>query len=225
MVSAIPHASEFTAATRRYFPTADGLGWLAEAEKTGLDELLRQRPVSAHWQRILLERLDAVAVIYRVAAAAVIYRVAAALSEASAPLDFFWYRSGPADAGVILPDGRTLAVVRQGHTTDRAVFARRLWRLTQDARPSAALILVPDRVRLRQAQRMLDFLPLTAFLSLEGDAARADNQCSHLARPGRRHRPGSGRTAGMRATRRRVTRPDYRRKRRPAARRSFISLG
>ena len=94
MVSAIPHASEFTAATRRYFPTAAGLGWLAEAEKTGLDELLRQRPVSAHWQRLLLERLDAVAVIYR---------VAAALAEAYVPLDFFWYRSGPADAGVILP--------------------------------------------------------------------------------------------------------------------------
>ena len=66
--------------------------------------------------------------------------------------------------------------MRQGHAADRAVFARRLWRLwrlSQDAQPSAALLLVPDRVRLRQAQRMLDTLPLLAFLALEREAAHA----------------------------------------------------
>ena len=35
-----------------------------------LDDLLRRRSVSASWQRVLLERLDTLAVIYRLAAAA-----------------------------------------------------------------------------------------------------------------------------------------------------------
>ena len=34
-----------------------------------MDRLLRAHPVSAHWQRLLLERLDALAVIYRLASA------------------------------------------------------------------------------------------------------------------------------------------------------------
>ena len=34
-----------------------------------LDQLLRAHPVSAHWRRILMERLDALAAVYRLAAA------------------------------------------------------------------------------------------------------------------------------------------------------------
>ena len=130
-----------------------------------LDELLSSRPVSARWRRVLLERLDALAVIYR---------VAAALSDAAHPIRFRWYRSGPADAGIFLPGGRCLAVVRQGNTADRAAFAKRLWRLSEEARPGAVLLLVPDDVRLRQASRALDSLPLLGFLACEGDAARGD---------------------------------------------------
>ena len=113
----------------------------------------------------MLERLDALGVIYR---------VAAALSDSAFPIRFRWYRAGPTDAGIVLPDGRCLAVVRQGNTADRAVFAKRLWRLSEEARPGAVLLLVPDKVRLRQASRALDSLPLLGFLALEGDAARGD---------------------------------------------------
>ena len=75
------------------------------------------------------------------------------------------------DAGIILPGGRTLAVVRMGNAADRTAFAKRLWRLSQEARPGAVLLLAPDEVRLRQVSRMLDNLPLLGFLALEGDAA------------------------------------------------------
>ena len=165
MVDAIPHASELITPTARYYLTADGLRGLARDEGVTVDQLLDTRPVSAQWRRVLLERLDALAVIYR---------VAAALSNIAHPIRFRWYRAGPADAGIVLLDGRCLAVVRQGNTADRAAFAKRLWRLSEEARPGAVLLLVPDDVRLRQASRALDSLPLLGFLALEGDAARED---------------------------------------------------
>ena len=165
MVDAIPHASPLITPTARYYLTAGGLRRLADDEGLTVDQLLESRPVSAQWRRILLERLDALGVIYR---------VAAALSNIAHPVRFRWHRAGPADAGIFLPDGRCLAVVRQGNTADRAIFAKRLWRLSEEARPGAVLLLVPDDVRLRQASRALDSLPLLGFLALEGDAARGD---------------------------------------------------
>ena len=165
MVDAIPHATPLMPPVRRYCLTAGGLRGLASTQAMSLDELLSSRPVSARWRRVLLERLDALAVIYR---------VAAALSNTAHPIRFRWYRAGPADAGIFLPDGRCLAVVRQGNTADRAAFDKRLWRLSEEARPGAVLLLVPDDVRLRQASRALDSLPLLGFLAREGDAARGD---------------------------------------------------
>ena len=165
MVDAIPHASELITPTARYHLTAEGLRGLASTQAMSLDELLSSRPVSTRWRRVLLERLDALAVIHR---------VAAAVSDAVHPIRFRWCRSGPADAGIVLPGGRCLAVVRQGNTADRATFAKRLWRLSEEARPGAVLLLTPDDVRLRQASRALDSLPLLGFLACEGDAARGD---------------------------------------------------
>ena len=69
MVDAIPHATPLLPPTRRYCLTVPGLERLAELESLSRDELLRRRPVSAQWRRVLLERMDALAVIYRLAAA------------------------------------------------------------------------------------------------------------------------------------------------------------
>ena len=122
---------------------------------------LRLYPVSARWQRILLERLDA---------AAVIYRLAAAISNIAHPIRFRWYRAMPLDAAIVLADGRTVAVVRQGLTSDRTSFSKRLWRLREDVpRPSAVLILAPDEVRLRHARRLSTGTP--TLLALERDGA------------------------------------------------------
>ena len=163
-VQAVPHASELIRSTRRYCLTEAGILRLAQEQETTVEELLRRRPVSEGWRRILLERLDAVAIFYR---------VAAALSHAAYPIRFRWYRAGPLDAGIVLPSGPTIGIVRQGPVADRTAFGKRLWRLGQETKPGAVLLLVPDEIRLRQARRLLDAAPFVGFLALERDAANA----------------------------------------------------
>ena len=162
LVASLPHTTPLLRLTRRYFLTADGLGQLAEVEGLTLDELLRRRPVSAGWRRILLQRLDAVAVIYRLTSS-----VAAIEGIAG----FRWYRGLPLDAGIVLPGGRAIGVVRQGLTADRTGFAKRIWRLREGPLPGSVLLLLPDEVRLRHARRLLAGAPFPALLALERDAA------------------------------------------------------
>ena len=130
--------------TRRFHLTAAGLRRLAQDEGMTLDDLLRSRPVSSRWRRVLLERLDALAVVYR---------LASSIANLSHPIRFRWYRAMPMDAALALPDGRTLAIVRQGRTADRTGFAKRLWRLGEGQ--GGVLLLLSDEVRLRHARRLL----------------------------------------------------------------------
>ena len=153
LAASVPHASELIPSTRRYFPTADGLRRIAADEGIPVDDLLRSRPVSAQWRRVLVERLDAVAVIYR---------LASAVSGIERPIRFRWYRAMPVDAAVALPDGRVIAVVRQGTATDRTGYSKRLWRLRQGERPAAVLMLMPDETRLRHARRLLAGAPASS---------------------------------------------------------------
>ena len=164
LIRSVPHAAPLTPSTRRYCLTAAGLHLLARGEGMTVDELLLGCPVSEQGRRILMERLDAVAVVYR---------LASAISNAAFPVRFRWYRAMPMDAAVALPDGRTIAIVRQGLTADRTAFSKRLWRLRKVFRPSAVLMLVPDDVRLRHARRLMAGAPSISFLALEGDAASA----------------------------------------------------
>ena len=164
MVADIPHASPLVAPTRRHALTAAGVERLAELDAVSLEKTLFLLPVSRQWRRGLLERLDGVAVIYR---------LASAVNQLFHPLVFRWYRAMPLDAAMILPDGRTLSVVRQGSTADRTAFGKRLWRLGQLTPTSAVLMLLPDEVRLRQARRLAAALSGPVFLALESDAATA----------------------------------------------------
>ena len=164
LVASVPHAAQLIPSTRRYFLTAAGLHRLAREEGMTVDELLARCPVSEKGRRVLMERLDA---------AAVVYRLASALSNVVFPIRFRWYRAMPMDAAMTLPDGRTVAVVRQGLTADRTAFSKRLWRLREKFRPSAVLMLMPDEVRLRHARRLMAGAPSIAFLALERDAAAA----------------------------------------------------
>ncbi len=163
LAAPVPHATDLTPPTRRFHLTAAGLRRLAQAEGVSVDGLLRSRPVSMQWRRLLLERLDAVAVVYR---------IASAVANIHYPIRFRWYRAMPMDAAIALPGGRTVAVVRQGHATDRTGFAKRLWRLAEGPRFGGIILIVPDETRLRYARRLLTgAYAATAVIAVERDAA------------------------------------------------------
>ena len=163
--AAVPHATAlFPSPTQRFHLTAAGLGRLAEEEEASLDELVRDRPVSAQWRRNLMGRLDSLAAIYR---------LAAAVSGVAYPIRFRWYRASTLDAAAELPGGRTVGIVRQGLTADRTGFSNRMWRLRQGPLPGAVLVLMADDVRLRHVRRTLAGAPVPFYLALEREAVAA----------------------------------------------------
>ena len=163
LAASVPHASELIPPTRHYL-TAQGLRRLALKDGTDVDELLRSRPVSTQWLRVLNERLDSLAIIYR---------LASAISGVERPIRFRWFRAMPVDAALALSDGRVVAIVRQGPATDRTGFSKRLWRLRQGERPAAVLMLMPDETRLRHARRLVAGAPAICYLALESEAVSA----------------------------------------------------
>ena len=165
-VECIRHAGPHTPSSRRWRLTAEGLGRLATEDGAGVDRLLRTRPVSARWQRLLLARLDG---------AAVIYRLASAVAGIAGPPGFRWYRGAALDAAMTLPGGRTLGVIRQGATVDRTAFSHRVRWLPDPSRPQprGLLALMPDEARLREARRLLSRYPGPVYLALEEHAANA----------------------------------------------------
>ena len=87
--ASVLHSADPFPPARRFHLTAAGLSRLADEEDRPLEALLRDRPVSAQWRRNLMERLDALAVIYR---------MASLLSDVAYPIRFHWYRASPLDA-------------------------------------------------------------------------------------------------------------------------------
>lgn len=164
LVESVPHSSPILPPTRRFLPTAEGLRKLAEIERVDFDSILRNFPVSEEHRRLLVARLDAVAVTYR---------VASAVSDVARPLNVVWRRGEPQDADLVLPGGIVLQVVRLGRAADRTSTTKRLWRILETPTGSAVLVLSPDEVRVRHTRRLLARSPGVAFVALESAAAHA----------------------------------------------------
>ncbi len=164
LVGSLPHATPLAPRTKRFYLTPKGLSRLARDDGASLADLVRRYPVSRQEQRLLLQRLDG---------ASSIYRVAAAMTDATHPIRFRWYRAHPLDAAITLPDRRSVGIIRRGVTAERTAFAKRMRRLRQADLPSALLLLAPDETRLRQARRLVRGAPTICFLALEADAVLA----------------------------------------------------
>ena len=164
-VASIRHATHAITTTRRLYPTSAGVRYLAQRDFTTVDDLLRKYPVSGHWQRLLLGRLDAVAVLYR---------LTCMLADAAGRIpEFQWFRANPLDAVVVLPDGRTVGILRQGPTADKTGFAKRVWRLLEEPYFDLLLVLVSDQVRLRHARRLLYALAPSILVTEEANVTRS----------------------------------------------------
>lgn len=167
LIESIPHATHLIPPTRRFAITHHGIHHLARITHSHIDRILHAYPVSLHWQRTLLHRLDAAALIYRLAA------TTAAATQT--PIHFQWFRTSPCDAAITFDDDRTIAVIRRGRTSDTTPFAKRIHRLTHLPKPSALFILTTDEHRLHHTRKLLAKTALHAFTALEEDAADANS--------------------------------------------------
>ncbi len=167
LVGTVPHATALMSPTRRLYVTREGLRQFAEDEGIGIEELLHKYPVSRHFRSLLLERLDAVGIIYR---------VASSVAWATGPVKLRWYRSEPLDAVLTLSDGRTLGILRQGATSDRTGFSHRIWRLLEGPLPGGLLVVVPDVVRLRHTAKLFPKFRGLVLVALEEQVAYPSTQ-------------------------------------------------
>ena len=141
LASSVKHSLNERARMRRWYLTDDGIGTLSEIEEIDMHTALQRFPLSAEWRRSLLRRMTTVATCYRIALDA--------CQSAEGSLAWRWERSGPLDAVMTLPDGRTLAIARFGAVLPRRGRVSRLATMLEMNRRNhlfAALVVVPGPI-------------------------------------------------------------------------------
>ncbi|MDE2780779.1 MAG: replication-relaxation family protein [Chloroflexota bacterium] len=136
---------------RRYFPTDKGVT-AAGAATQGRKHMLTSYPLSKQWFRLLAERLDAVAVLYRVAA------MIADADPKQAEVRVDHHRHGPYDLLATLSGGLTAGVIRQGPmlpTSNLRYRLRSIEHLPSNQRPFLTLVLTHADQATRRAVRAL----------------------------------------------------------------------
>ena len=149
-----PHRLQLLGARpqRRFFPTRDGIVALAGGGQAGIERLMRLYPVSRQWFRVLAERLDAVAALYRAAS------TIATLDANEAPVVVTHCRTGPFDLLLRLPSGGTVGLVRQGPMLTNASLRyriRTIERMNAAERASLTLILTDSEQDMRRVLRAI----------------------------------------------------------------------
>ncbi len=158
----------------RYFPTEKGIDTGAMVEH-GTETFLREYPVSRQWFRLLADRLDAVAMLYKAAA-----MVADADSQGKT-VRVDHYRQGPYDMLITLSAGRSVGLLRQGSTLPSANLRyrlRTLETLSYDERPMATLVLANSDQANRRAVRTLGDTThhRRTFVATEGELLAGDHR-------------------------------------------------
>ena len=175
LVDSVPHhlSALGTRPQRRYFPTEKGVTAGGMATK-GREHMLRAYPVSKQWFRLLAERLDAVAVLYRVAA------MVADADPQDDPVRVDHYRHGPYDMLLTLSGGRSLGLIRQGPAlpTSRLRYRlRSIERLDSSDSPFVTLVLTHADQATRRAIRSLGDPSehSRTFVATEGELLAGDH--------------------------------------------------
>ncbi len=176
LVDSVPHHLSVLGdrPQRRYFPTEKGVIAGGAATK-GRAHMLRAYPVSKQWFRLLAERLDAVAVLYRVAA------MIADADPHSDPVRVDHYRQGPYDMLLTLSGGRTIGLIRQGPAlpTSRLRYRlRSIERLHSSETPFVTLVLTHADQATRRAIRSLvnPSEHRRTFVATEGELLAGDHK-------------------------------------------------
>ena len=159
---------------RRYFPTEQGIDAGGMAEH-GRETFLREYPVSKEWFRLLADRLETVAALYRVAV------LVADADPHQQLVRVDHYRQGPYDMLITLSGGRSVGLLRQGPTLPSANLRYRLRsmeNLPSKQRPTVTLVLTHADQATRRAVRTLGH-PMqhrTTFVATEGELLAGDHR-------------------------------------------------
>ena len=157
----------------RYFPTERGIVAGGRIEH-GTEYFLSEYPVSKQWFRLLAERMDAVAVLYRVAA------MIADADSRNDPVRVDHYRQGPYDMLITLSGGRSIGIIRQGPTLPTSKLRYRLRsveRMRNSDRPFVSLVLTHADQAARRAIRSLGDPSehRRSFVATEGELLAGDH--------------------------------------------------
>ena len=158
---------------RLYFPTERGVT-AAGAATQGRQHMLTAYPMSRQWFRLLAERLDAVAVLYRVAA------MIADADPRQEPIRVDHHRHGPYDLLATMPGGLTIGVIRQGPmlpTSNLRYRLRSIEHLPSNERPFLTLALTFADQATRRAIRALGDPSerRRTFVATEGELLAGDH--------------------------------------------------
>ena len=175
LVDSVPHhlGSLGPHPKRRYFPTGQGIVAGGRIEH-GTERFLGEYPVSKQWFRLLAERLDAVAVLYRVAA------MIADADPHRRPVRVDHYRQGPYDMLLTLSGGRSIGIIRQGPalpTSNLRYRLRSVERMHSNDRPFVTLVLTHADQATRRAIRSLGDPSehRRTFVATEGELLAGDH--------------------------------------------------
>ena len=165
LVGRVSHGTTHLPSSQRYYLTANGI-----RETAGLlgfatpSDFVRAYPVSREWLTLLIRRMDAVAAVYRLAAS-----LSPGIGSRRSQVKF--HRRGRFDATIILHDGRSFGVVRQGLSLRRRSLYDRLRTIAKydyTRRPDNVLILVPSVWEERLTTRFCTNLNLDdCFVAVE----------------------------------------------------------
>ena len=135
------HGTAHLPSSQRYHLTAQGVR--ETAEFLGFDtpsDYVRAYPMSREWLTLLIRRMDAVASVYRLAAS-----MSPGIDGLRTRVEF--HRRGRFDATIVLHDGLSFGVVRQGLALRRRSLYDRLRAIAEydySRRPGIVLVLVPS---------------------------------------------------------------------------------
>ena len=141
IVGRVSHGTTHLPSSQRYHLTTSGVGEAAWV--LGFDtpsDFVRAYPMSREWLTLLIRRMDSVASVYRLAAS-----MSPGIDGLRSRVEF--HRRGRFDATIILHDGRSFGVVRQGLALRRRSLYDRLRAIAEydySRRPGTVLVLVPS---------------------------------------------------------------------------------
>ena len=191
LIVEVVHGSIHVPPSGRLWPTPLGVEAAAANSNVSMSEFMSTHPVSRQWRSTTVDRIDALASVYR---------LCTAISELDGcrPMALRLFRTRPYDALIETDDGRTIGIVRQGLMRDDSGLQHRLdeieWQL-DDVCPSALLIMAPCRrtryliargiAENRQALR----LEMNVYVGTESADLLTDHESAHWLSTADLHTP------------------------------------